>query len=112
MALAGLHIEFSTVGVTGRVAGGTIAPLSVYGACIAAQTLAIPGTSDTICPQPPDGIDAVMVTVKASVDSWVTIGPGTPDNPATATSPRRLVYAGVPLDQECQPGDAVRWSAA
>jgi hypothetical protein len=99
-----LHIECGLV----RAVGTDIQPVEVGGGLLWSETLASAGTSTAVVPAAPtDGVSAMVLTLTAEVDMWVSIG----GSPNAAANPRRRLKAGSVRSFLAVTGHRVAWAA-
>jgi hypothetical protein len=101
MALAGIWVEFSKSGKRAYNAGSLAEPLQVRGKPTSSVNLTSPGVTSIAAA---DGDNIVHLVAVA--DSFVAIGPGTPN---ASAEPRTYCKAGVEYDLACDTNDKVAY---
>lgn len=106
MAFSGFHVVFGYAG--GKGARAEIALLS---RAISSETMASAATTTASAPPVDTGNGEPVVVLRASADSWFSIG-SAPGDPSSSSTTRDLILAGERLERFVKPGDKVRWAAA
>jgi hypothetical protein len=100
-----IHVECGEV----RTVGTGIQPIEVAGSLAWSETVATAGTTTNTAPSSPDAsISAMVLTVTAEVDVWISLG----SSPAPAANPRRRLKAGQTRSFLAPAGTRVGWAAA
>lgn len=97
------HIECGAA----RLSGTSIMPIEVGGGLAWSETLATAGTTAGTAPTAAaDGLSAMVFTVTAEINGWISIG-ASPD--ASAAGMRRRVRAGMQRSFLAPAGARVAW---
>jgi len=101
-----LHVECGLV----RTVGSGVTPIEVGGGLQWSETLAVANTATAqAAPAAPGGgLSAVVFTLTAEVDLWVSIS----DTPAPGSNPRRRMKAGATRSFLAPVGAKVSWASA
>ncbi len=103
MALSGMHITCGYVGAPVYKGTGQ----ALMGKLTGAQTMASPGTATPVAPEATAQKGDPAFQVRASADSYVSIGPA-PDA-SSASSLRHFIPANETVTIYAEPGDKIAW---
>lgn len=98
-----LHVECGLA----LLAGTNIQPIEIGGSLLWSETRATAGTTTNSAPSAPNSITAVVFTLHAEVDMWVSIR----ETPVATADPRRRMYAREVRSFIAPVGVRVAWSA-